>query len=320
MGARHDIALIVKIAQMYYNDEMRQDEIAEKMKISRSFVSMLLTEAKDLGIVEVHIRNPLINDDVTSSRIKEFFNLPNCIVVPTSVKDKNVLRLLIAERTISLLNELLTNDFNIGIVWGRTCFEFVTSYVPNKKYKNINIVPLVGGSNQNAKYFQLNEMIRQFASKLEGIPNFIHAPAFVGSKEEKELIMNSTSMKEITKKWKSIDVMISGIGSLYSAMSNEREAFLGENKTYNPTEDNMAIGDICARYFKKDGEFIVDDYYDRFIGIPLEDMKKIKNIICMASGEEKVNSITGALRTGIINTLVIDSQTANQVLDVYDKK
>ena len=56
---------------MYYIDGLKQEEIAKQVQISRSLISMILTEAKEVGIVEVNIRNPLLNNDFISSRLQE---------------------------------------------------------------------------------------------------------------------------------------------------------------------------------------------------------------------------------------------------------
>jgi deoxyribonucleoside regulator len=319
MKTKFDIALMVKVAQMYYIDGMKQEEIAKHVKISRSLISMILTEAKDVGIVEVNIRNPLSNNDDISLQFEEKFNLRKCIVVPTSVQDTNVLRKLVAQRTVDLVNEMLENHSTIGLAWGRACYEFVSHYRTDKVLTGIDIIPLIGGSNQNAPYFQLNEMVRLFAEKTNGTPYFIHAPAITASTEEKNMFIQSSSMKGILEKWQGIDIVISGIGTLPNVNSSDRETYIGEYEIFKQLESNSAVGDICARYFNINGEFIKDEYYDRVIGIPVRDLKNSGKVICVASGKEKVNSIIGALRTSIIDTLVTDEQTGKSVLKACKK-
>ena len=54
--SRFDIALMVKVAQMYYLDGLKQEDIAKALSISRSLTSMILTEAKEVGIVEIQVK------------------------------------------------------------------------------------------------------------------------------------------------------------------------------------------------------------------------------------------------------------------------
>lgn len=314
MDTKFDISLMVKVAQMYYSNGMKQDEIAKELQISRSLISMILTEAKEVGIVEINIRNPLLNNKKLSKEYEKTFGLRKCVIVPTAVQDQNNLRKLVAQRAIDVFNQEIESQYNVGVAWGRTCYDFITLYKQEKVVRDVNIIPLIGGSSQNAAYFQLNEMVRLFAESLGGIPYFIHAPVINSSIEEKELFTKSSYMQPILEKWSNMDVIISGIGTLPDFNNSDRETYIGEFEVYKQLEKCEAVGDICARYFNVKGEFIVDSSHDRIIGIPIEDMKKAKTIISIASGVEKINSILGALRTNIIDIFITDEQTAKAVL------
>jgi DNA-binding transcriptional regulator LsrR (DeoR family) len=84
MEQKYETQLLVKVAQMYYVYGNKQSEIAEELKISRSSVSLILTEAKERGIVEVKyiIKNPLLNNDRLSREIENLFDIKRCIVIP----------------------------------------------------------------------------------------------------------------------------------------------------------------------------------------------------------------------------------------------
>ncbi len=314
MNTKFDISLMVKVAQMYYNDGMKQEEIAGHLSISRSLISLILTEAKEIGIVEINVRNPLMNNDDLSQRFKKQFNLSDCIIIPTAIQDGGTLRRLIAQRAVEVFNSMVTSTNSVGIAWGRTCYQFVDSYKADKNLKEITVASLIGGSNQTAEYFQVNEMARKLAEKMNGLAYFMHAPALTASVEEKELYMQSSSMQTITDKWKDLDIVICGIGTLPGVNEGEREKYIGEFEIYKQLQKNQAVGDMCARYFNIDGEFIKDDYYDRVISIPIESMQKAKKIICIASGEEKTQAILGALRTKVIDVFICDEHTAEMVL------
>ncbi len=314
MNTKFDISLMVKVAQMYYNDGMKQEEIAGHLSISRSLISLILTEAKEVGIVEINVRNPLTNNDDLSQKYKELFQLSDCVIIPTAVQDAGTLRRLIAQRAVEVFNSEAVSSNSIGIAWGRTCYQFVNSYKAEKELKDITIVSMIGGSNQTAEYFQVNEMARKLAEKMNGLAYFIHAPALTASIEEKELYMQSSSMQTIVEKWNDLDIVICGIGTLPGVNESEREKYIGEYEIYKQLQRDQAVGDICARYFNIKGEFIKDDYYDRVIGVPVEGLQKAKKIICIASGLEKTQAILGALHTKVIDTFICDEQTAKAVL------
>lgn len=319
MEAKYDVQLMVKVAEMYYLDGLKQEDIAKQLQMSRSLISMILTEAKEVGIVEITVHNPMLNNEELAREVESQFKIKKCIVVPTAVQDASTIRKLVAQRTSEVFNRIIKDQFTVGIAWGRTCYEFIANYKPEKNLKDVNIVPLIGGSSQTAPYFQLNEMVRLLAEKSNGNPYFIHAPALTSSSEEQELFMKSASMQSILEKWNNIDIVISGIGALPDLNNIDREAYTGEYEIYKQLKLNEAIGDICARYFTIEGQFIIDEYYHHIIGIPVEQLKKAKKIICIASGLEKTRSILGALNSGIIHTLISDEQTIKAVLKLVKR-
>lgn len=314
MDAKYDVQLMVKVAEMYYMDGLKQEDIAKQLQISRSMISMILTEAKEVGIVEITVHNPMLNNEGLAREVESQYKLKKCVVVPTAVQDASTIRKLVAQRASEVFNRMIKDQYTVGIAWGRTCYEFIANYKPEKNLKEVNIVPLIGGSSQTAPYFQLNEMVRQLAEKLNGNPYFIHAPALTSSSEEQELFMKSASMQGILEKWNHIDIVISGIGTLPDLNNIDRETYTGEYEIYKHLKQNEAIGDICARYFTIEGQFIIDEYYHHIIGIPAEQLKKAQKIICIASGLEKIPSILGALNSGLIHTFISDEQTIKAVL------
>ncbi len=77
----------------------------------------------------------------------------------------------------------------------------------------MHVIPLTGGSNRNLERYQLNEMVRLFAEKLQGTPSFIHAPALTTSPEDYELYMGSSSMKAVMEMWRKIDIAVVSVGA-----------------------------------------------------------------------------------------------------------
>ncbi len=320
METKFDIALMVKVAQMYYIDGLKQEEIAKQVQISRSLISMILSEAKEVGIVEVTVRNPLLNNEYVSSRLMDLFGLKRCIAVPTSVQDTAVLRKLIAQRAVDLLNELIKDDMSLGLAWGRTCYELVSLYRTDSILSGVTVLPLIGGSEQTAGYYQMNEMVRLLSQEMNGTPYFIHAPAISLDREEKESLTNTASIKLLMDKWRGMNVVVTGIGSMPTSSGLDRETYIGEYELHRQLESDGAVGDICARYFTRSGEIIKGEIYDLVIGVPLEYLAETEEVICIAAGKEKIIPILGALKTGIVDTLITDERTGMAVLQQHASK
>ena len=74
------------------------------------------------------------------------------------------------------------------------------------------------------------------------------------------------------------------------------------------------VGDITGHILDADGELIDHEINRRVIGMSLDDMAKIDNVILAAGGLHKVPVIAAALRRGFVDTLVTDENTAIALL------
>lgn len=301
---------------MYYIYGNTQAEIAKELKISRSMVSILLTEAKERGIVEIKyvIKNPLLNHDSYSKEIEQMLGVSRCIVVPSSIQDPLIAAKLVAERAGDVFNEEVVRDNVVGIAWGMTCYAFMDAYHPYKELKNLSVVPLVGGSELTSVSMQINEMVRLFAEKTHSMPTFIYAPVKTQSVEEKELYMQSSQMQNIKLKWNNVDIAAVGVGATPDYRNLTEDQITPELVREFEENPRKPIGDISARQFNIYGEFINDEYSARIIGINEEEMRRVEKVIAMAAGVHKSLAIVGALRTGIIDTFVCDENTAKHVI------
>ena len=75
-----------------------------------------------------------------------------------------------------------------------------------------------------------------------------------------------------------------------------------------------AVGQICGRSFNAQGKKCLGELDDRTIGLNLAQIRKIKHKICIATGQEKVAAILGALRGKLVNVFVTDENTAASLL------
>lgn len=316
MKPRFDLQVTAQVSKMYYNYKLTQDEIAKKMDFSRSLVSLILTEAREYGIVEIIVKDPTENNKELSEHFISKFDLKDCYVVPTSITEIKLLTRIIAAQGAAFSEKLMKSDTTVGIAWGTTCFEFMEAFENRGDLNNINVVPLIGASNRHASEYQLSEIVRIFAEKLNGTPSYLHAPAIAETIEDQSLYMKSSGMQAIIKKWRNLDLAIISAGAtpeyFFSSLKPDAKHMLEIIKN----SPDRAVGDICGRRYNLDGDFLNNDYNRRVLGINENSIRNTEKVICVASGEHKVFSIVGALRTGLIHYLVIDENTALNVKEI----
>jgi deoxyribonucleoside regulator len=77
----HDEAqLMVQVARMYYENDLNQEDIAQRLNLSRQKVSRLLIEARTHGIVKVMIYDPNPADPNLQEELKGRFGLRNVVL------------------------------------------------------------------------------------------------------------------------------------------------------------------------------------------------------------------------------------------------
>jgi DNA-binding transcriptional regulator LsrR (DeoR family) len=318
MKARYDIQLMVQASKMYFISGLTQEQIAQQLGISRSSVSMMLSEAKYFGIVEISIKDPKNNVQDVADQFISRFALKGCLVIPTAIDDIRILTRVVASQGADFAEDILKSHSTVGIAWGTTCYEFMLSFTNRNKLYDVTVVPMVGGTSRIASEYQLNEMVRMFAEKLHGTPSFIYAPAIAETLGDHELYMQSTCMKSILEKWNNMDAAIVSAGAPPEFYDNRMVIDMAQKQQYENSE-NRVIGDICARRYNLKGEFIQNDYNARIMGIDEAGLRSVENVICIAAGRHKILSIIGALRTNVINYFVTDENTARGVLELLDQ-
>lgn len=329
-----DLQKLVEIAKMYHIQDMNQEQIAKVFGISRSAVSMCLTEAKNNGIIQVHINDMSVNNEELGREMEECFGLRKCIVVPSGARNTDVLlRIVISQAVRFAAEELFVSHSSVGIAWGTTCSEFMRSFPEDTNLCDISVVPLVGASPLLTQEYQLNESIRMFAEKMRGVPLFIYSPGLVETLEDKRRILESNFMQPLLDRWGNMDYAMLGIGrrrekgELRLFYQDAEKPGSGNRQPKRSTQtmldeicsfSDMAVGDICARQFDIYGRFADNDHNNKLIGVSGEQLGKIKHVLAVAVGSDKVFAIIGALRTKTIHYFVTDENTAKWVLEIME--
>jgi DNA-binding transcriptional regulator LsrR (DeoR family) len=115
-------------------------------------------------------------------------------------------------------------------------------------------------------------------------------------------------VRRIADLWERIEVAAFGIGGpAWSA------AALGPDIVGELDRDG-AVGEVLVSPYDLDGRFVCDALRDRTIAFDARDLGRIPVRIGVAGGPGKVRPILGALRGGMLTTLVTDQPTAEAVL------
>lgn len=292
-------------AILYYEKKYTQSEIAQVMNLSRQTISKLLNDAVKENIVEIKIHNPQIDCKELEKAICDKFNVKNAVVCGASTADLPLCQLMTVKKAAEYIRTLIqSSNQKIAISWGRTVQSLISEF-PDMNIAGNIVFPLFGATDQEQPYFQSNELARSLADKIGAKVKYAWFPYRPDNIDDCELFKKTSYYKKLYDLWCSIDIAIVGIGN------SEIIQTFGKVFGYNE-KCSSVIGDISTHFFSKDGKFI--DLYENTLCASKENIKNAKQTIAIACGYDKADAIIGALRTGIIDTLITDEYTSRKML------
>ncbi len=304
--------ILVKVANMYYVENLKQSEIAQRMGIDRTTVSKYLKKALKDKIVKITVESDSF--DELEADLERRFCLKEACVVPKSY-DMQFIKEQMARAGLRMIRRILSDGKVVGMAWGTTISE-LAKYAEQEKNSSLDIdfVPLDGGPEAIESEFHVNTICYQMARAFNGRSHYIYAPAIAKTAAIRQAIVQDVNYEKISSYWDRLDIGIVGIGApvkssnLVWAGSFGREAIESLAKT-------GAVGEICSVFYDINGREVTTPFSDRIIAVGLEKLRQLEYSIGLAASREKVPAIMGALRGRLINVLVTDEETAKILLN-----
>lgn len=306
------IEFLYQVARLYYEEGLTQEQIARQLGFSRQKVQRLLDSAKKEGIVQIRVINPVSSRKEIEKKLEKYFKLTKAIVVSGSIKAESIIRKNIGRAAAAYLEDILRDNDIVGIGWGRTVYETLNYFEPTRKI-SITAVPLIGGIGQIAADFQVNELARKFAEKTGGVFVPFHAPALVDNEKIANTLFSDKNIGRVTELWKKVNIAIVGIGGPLSDSSYVPTSYYSDTDI-SLVKKERHVGDILSHFLCKDGKLCSPLLDRRVVGISLEQLKKIEQVIAVAGSLRKKEAILAALKGRYINVLVTDENVAEEIL------
>ena len=277
--------------------------------MSRPTVAALLREAKEKGIVKISIVN--INTEILNRQeeIKKKYQLKDVLIATSS--DKKQIKQQLGHLCANLIESNIESIHSLGIGWGSTIFEFVQQasfLVAN----NLTISPLIGGFGDSAIYYHSNHLSFMLAEKYSCNSTYFYSPAIADTSALKQHLLTSENIKQAITNAKNVDTALLSIGNPLNSSTYEQMRYFSP-KDFSIMKKSGTIGDLGASFFDDKGDIIIDSVSERMIGISIDDLQKIDNVIVLACGKEKIESVQAILKTNIIDSLIIDTEIAKNI-------
>ena len=307
MNSKSEKELMRESAILYYEKKYTQQEIANLLNLSRQTVSKLLNNAIEENIVEIKIHNPQLDCEELKLSICEKFNVKNCVVVSVSSPDEQLRKII----TVKTAAEYIANIINkgnkkIALSWGRT-IQAVIEEMPQITTEGNVVFPLFGATDSEDLYFSSNELVRSMADKIGAKAKYAWFPYMTDSIDDCEILKKFSFYNSVQELWGNSDIVVLGIGN------TDVLKIFGKNFGYSEKHVDV-VGDIATHFFNENGDIV--NLYQNTLCASVENIKNSNETIAVAYGDGKVAAISAALRTNMINTLIIDEYTAKKILEI----
>ena len=295
------------VARRYYLEDQKQVDIARELGISRPMVSRLLSEARELGVVEITIHDPETRSASLLERLRLSTSICGGVLVEDGA-DEDATNQLLSQGAVELLQQLDTHRLGVG--WGYLIGQLVTWLGENPQPSSAvtDICPLVGNASIPARNYQSNENVRLMAQHLGAAPHFLYLPALPESVEEKQLLCSSELYRQICRQWELLDTALVNIGDYPSSPD-----FASLVRYGNLLQQQHACGRMLVYYFNESGT-VIQSEQDFAIQIPIDTLRKCPNIIGVCSANTSAKALRGALNSGFLTHVVARADLVSALL------
>ena len=315
MARIDELRLMTKVARMYYDQGLRQTQIMERLNMSQSTVSRLLKRAERAGIVRVTISVPSGTHPELEEQMQEAYGLKEAIVVDCMDEDEQIVRDLGAAAAYYVETTLKPSDV-VGLSsWSAALLAMVDAMQPTRRTNGVRVVQILGGVGSPGAEVHATHLTRRFANLVGGTATLLPAPGVVGSAEARRVLLRDRFVAEAMSLIDGISLAFVGIGAIEPSRLLVSSGNVFSEVELETLRRKGAVGDICLRFFDRDGLPVLTPLNDRVISMDLEQLRKVERVVGVAGGKRKTAAIRGALTGRWVNVLITDRHTAARLLE-----
>lgn len=301
---------LLRAAWYYYVDQLTQDEVAKRLSISRATAGRLLERSRQTGIVTFTLGSSNFEAFQLGRRLREAFGLREALVPPAlefEPTDPYEVSRRLARGGAQYLQNRLEAGQTLALGWGETVHATMER-LPLEQTAKINTATLTGGVNTYVPTLR----------RVRGKPGPYHdavipAPIVVSSAELAESLRNEGVVGRALEHCRAAEHALVGIGGVASQATLAQQGYVSDEELVE-IQKLGAVGDILGLFYDAQGRVLDLPLHDRRIGIGVDELRSIPNVIGIAGGMDKVAAILGALRGGYLDVLVTTEDVARALL------
>lgn len=310
-----DQDLRVRAAWLYYMEGMTQEQVAQRLDISRLKTLRILAACREEGIVQIRVNGKQTQQIALESELKARLGLAGAVVVPTP-EDEGQLSEIIGQGAGIYLSDEVQDGVSIGVGWGATLQHSLRS-IAWRSVERMTVVSLLGGMT-HAVSFNPSVFAFKMADVFKAECYHLTTPVFVSSKQLRDDLWAEPALQEVFQRGQRVDVAAISVGDMGANATLFRSGILSQAERQELRAAG-AIGDILCHFVNSKGDLVDHPLNQRVMAFNPMDLRKLRKVVIASGGVSKIEIIILAIRITGAKVLITDEKTARGILDRVKK-
>lgn len=303
----------VEAAWLYYHDGLNQNEIAERMRISRASVVNYLNEARARDWVRVHLDSDVFRGHRLAAELCAVYGLTEALVVPDDPADSQASIGRVTRAAADWLPRLLEPGDQLGVSWGATVYQ-MAQQMPYTPVPDLTVIQLLG-SRPAAPGFEAEACTSMLAHRLGGQCINLHVPLVLSSKALRDALCAEPVVYDQLEALATCNKTVLACGTCDTDAHVVRSGILTA-EGIAAYRDKGAAGVICGRLIDAEGRPVMADVEERMIGVSLDRMRGKEMALLVAAGPGRAAPAKAAIKGGFVTHIATSTRVAEELLEM----
>lgn len=311
MAQRPAEQIVHKAAWLYYTHGLRQDEVAQRLNISRASVALYLRRAREAGIVNISTSTQLFRHDRMARRLEDVFGLDTVWLVgeerltPDPATE-------IPTLAANVFVEMVGNGDRVGVAWGRTVYA-IADAMSYADRQDVTVVEMCGNLGSPYSY-RPDQCTMEIARRLNARGLNFYAPLVLRTEELAQSLREEPVIREQLDGISTCDLALFTVGTLDQDSHVIKCGALGFEELAE-IKKMGAAGVIAGQIIDAEGKLIDCSYNRRMISADFDSIRAIPRRLMVVQEDQKFEPLLAALAGRFFTHLVVTSRMAAHLLE-----
>jgi central glycolytic genes regulator len=282
------------------------DFLKDQNLVSINNIGMSLTiEGKNLLEDLEGLMRELKGIDVMELELKHHLRIKKVVIVPGDSDQSPMVKTELGKACANWMKNLLEGKNIIAVTGGSTMAAVAAGLTPEHGSNELLFVPARGGIGEDVQN-QANTISSIMAKNTHSKHRVFYVPDQVSTEIYQSLI-KEPDIHEVLKLIKSASIVLHGIGDAIT-MAERRNT---PSEVKGKLESGNAVGEAFGYYFNEAGDIV---HKVSTIGLQLNDLANIPNVVAVAGGSSKAKAIKAYMKQAPPSTVLITDEGVAKTL------